>query len=435
MALLGQNKLPLIFDVDRGPRLAARAIVLLTVFLALIGLVWAHLAKLDITVFGHGRVVPSTQLQVVQNLEGGIVSKLHVKQGDLVSRGQVLIEIDSTGFASAYEEQRATYSGLLAAQARLVAEVKQSVPEFDDALSEFPDLMRQEHQLWQQRQNELKVSLRVLEQQFSQRQLARKEVKTQLRAEVRNLSLSREELELHRPLLERGATSKVEFLKLQREQTALDGKVASLKVALDRAEAEIQEAAARKEERASNFRSKAQGKLSEVRVRIHALSESLKGGKDRVERRVVRSPVDGVVNRMLINTIGGISRPGDDLVEIVPAEDSLIIDMRVIPADIGFIHAGQQATVRMTAFDSSIFGSLTGQVTQIGADTLTDEQGETFYQVLVKTQRNFMGDQTNPLPIIPGMVSEIHVTTGQRTLLDYIIKPITKLREKAFRER
>lgn len=435
MALLGQNTLPLIFDIDRGPRLAARAIVLLLGLLVLIGLVWAHLAKLDITVFGHGRVVPSTQLQVVQNLEGGIVSKLHVKQGDLVSSGQVLIEIDSTGFTSAYEEQRATYLGLLAAQARLVAEVKQSVPEFDQALSEFPEIMSQEHQLWQQRQNELKISLRVFEQLFTQRQLARDEVKTQLGAEIRNLSLSREELELNRPLLAGGATSKVGFLKLQREVAALDGRVASLKVSLNRAKAEILEAAARKEERTSTFRSEAQGKLSEVRVRIHSLRESLKGGKDRVERRLVRSPVDGVVNRMLINTIGGISRPGDDLVEIVPAEDSLMIDMRVMPADIGFIYAGQQATVRMTAYDSSIFGSLAGQVIRIGADTLTDEQGETFYQVLVKTDRNHMGEQTSPLPIIPGMVSEIHVTTGQRTLMDYIIKPITKLRERAFRER
>jgi len=435
MSILGNKNLPLIFDVDRGPQLAAKMIVLLLALLVLIGLVWAQLAKLDITVFGQGRVVPSAQLQVVQNLEGGIISRLHVKQGDLVTRGQVLIEIDNTGFASDYEEQRATFLGLLASQARLLAEVESRAPEFDVSLSEFPELMAQERQLWQQRQSELAVSLRVLQQQVMQRQLAREEVAAQLVSESTNLKLSKEELELNRPLVERGSTSKVEFLQLQREVAALEGKVASLKLSRNRSEAEIQEAKARKDERHSTFRSEAQGKLSEVRVRVRSLRESLKGDRDRVERRVVRSPVDGVVNRLLINTIGGVSRPGDDLVEIVPAEDSLLVDMRVMPADIGFIRAGQEATVRMTAYDSSIFGSLYGEVTQIGADTLTDQQGETYYQVLVKTEQNYMGTTDNPMPIIPGMVSEIHVTTGQRSLLDYLIKPITKLREQAFRER
>ncbi len=436
MNIMQSSTLPLHLDVTRGPRAAVRLLlVVLTGFLASF-LFWAHIASLDITVFGAGRVVPSAQLQVVQNLEGGIISDIHVQQGDYVEQGQLLLDIDNTGFTADLEELRANYEGALASAARLSAEAEgRSEPVYPDTLAHRSDLIGQEDALFLERTLELQASLEVLRKREEQRKLARDEIQQQINANRRSLSLIREEIRLNRPLVQKGATSKVELIRLQREEAALIGQIESFKVAFNRTDAEISEAGSRVAQREATFRSEARAAYNELQTRITAMSESLKGEQDRVARRQVKAPVSGIVNRVLINTIGGVSRPGDDLVEIVPDEDNLQIEMRVKPADIGFITLAQPAIIRFTAYDSSIFGSLDGEVVQIGADTLSDDQGEVFYQVVVKTSVAHMGSADNPLPIIPGMVAEVHVTTGQRTLLDYIVKPIIKLRQQALRER
>lgn len=436
MNIMQSSTLPLHLDVSRGPRLAIRLLlVLLAGFLAAF-LFWAHIALLDITVFGAGRVVPSAQLQVVQNLEGGIISDIHVQQGDYVQQGQLLLDIDNTGFTADLEELRANYEGALASSARLSAEAEgRSEPVYPPLLAERTDLTGQEDALFLERTLELQASLDVLRKREEQRRLAGDEIQQQINANRRTLALIREEIRLNRPLVQKGATSKVELIRLQREESSLIGQIESLKVAYNRTNAEISEAGSRVAQREATFRSEARAAFNELQTRISAMSESLKGEQDRVARRQVKAPVSGIVNRVLINTIGGVSRPGDDLVEIVPDEDNLQIEMRVKPADIGFITLGQPAIIRFTAYDSSIFGALDGQVVQIGADTLSDDQGEVFYQVVVKTDSAHMGTADNPLPIIPGMVAEVHVTTGQRSLLDYIIKPIVKLRQQALRER
>ncbi|WP_432472497.1 HlyD family type I secretion periplasmic adaptor subunit [Amphritea sp. HPY] len=435
MSILQFNSLPLRLDVNRGPRKAIVALLLLIASFLLFFLLWASVASLDITVFGSGRVVPSAQLQVVQNLEGGIISDIHVRQGDLVEKDQLLLEIDNIGFTADLEELRANYQGALAVAARYTAETEGRVPVYPEELANRPDLIRQENALFLERALELKSTLDVLQRQVEQRRLAQDEIQQQINSDRRNLALIREEIRLNKPLVERGATSKVEFIKLQREEGSLIGKIEGLKVAYNRTNAEIQEAQARVSQQEATFNSEARSSLNELQVKIAAMKESIVGSQDRVARRQVKAPVSGIVNRVLINTIGGVSRPGDDLVEIVPVEDELQIEMRVKPADIGFITAAQPAIIRFTAYDASIFGALDGHVQQIGADTLTDDQGEVYYQVVVKAGRNHMGSKEKPLPIIPGMVAEVHVTTGQRTLLDYIIKPVTKLRQQALRER
>jgi adhesin transport system membrane fusion protein len=435
MSILQSTALALHLDVNRGPRLAV--VFLLLIIAAFLSgfLVWASIASLDITVFGSGRVVPSAKLQVVQNLEGGIISNIHIQQGEYVQKDQLLMEIDNTGFTANLEEVRANYLGALAGAARYQAEAEGHEPFYPEDLNEYPSLVRQEDQLFLERTFELKAGLEVLHQQEQQRGLARDEIEQQIRSNRRTLSLIREELRLNRPLVEKGVTSRVEFIRLQREESSLVGEIEGLKLAFTRTSAEMSEARSRVTQMEATFRSEARSQYNELQTRISAMKESLKGEQDRVERRQIKAPVSGIVNRLLINTIGGVSRPGDDLIEIVPDEDNLQIEMRVKPADIGFINQGQPALIRFTAYDSSIFGPLDGEVLQIGADTLTDDQGEVFYQVIVKGERGFMGTVENPLPIIPGMVAEVHVTTGKRTLLDYIVKPISKLRQQALRER
>jgi len=435
MSILQNSAIPLKLDIDRGPRKAIILLLLLVASFLIFFLVWASVAALNITVFGSGRVVPSAQLQVVQNLEGGIISEIHVRQGDYVKKGELLLEIDNTGFTANLEELRANYQGALAAAARFTAEAEGREPVYPDELLEQVDLVRQEDQLFLERALELRSSLDVLQRQVEQRQLAQDEIQQQINSERRTLRLIREEIRLNRPLVERGATSKVEFIQLQREESALIGRIEGLKVSYNRTTAEIQEAEARVGQMEATFKSESRQALNDLQVKISAMTESLKGEQDRVARRQVVAPVTGIVNRVLINTIGGVSRPGDDLVEIVPDEDNLQIEMRVKPADIGFISVNQPAIIRFTAYDASIFGALDGNVQQIGADTLTDDKGEVYYQVIVKSGQSYMGTVENPLPIIPGMVAEVHVTTGKRTLLDYIVKPVTKLRQQALRER
>lgn len=436
MSILQHNSLPLRLDVNRGPSKAIIFLLLLIASFFAFFITWASIAALEITVFGSGRVVPSAQLQVIQNLEGGIISEIHITQGDYVEKGELLLEIDNTGFTANLEELRANYQGALASAARYSAEAEgKNEIVYPEELSERFDLIQQENKLFDERALELKSTLNVLHQQVEQRSLAQDEIQQQINYERRNLALIREEISLNEPLVKRGATSKVEFIRLQREESSLVGQIEGLKVAYYRADAEIKEARARVGQQEATFRSEARAAVNELQVKIAAMSESLKGEQDRVSRRQVKAPVAGIVNRVLINTIGGVSRPGDDLVEIVPDEDNLQIEMRVKPSDIGFITVEQPAIIRFTAYDASIFGALDGKVLQIGADTLTDDQGEVYYQVIVKAEQSYMGQKDNPLPIIPGMIAEVHVTTGERTLLDYIVKPITKLRQQALRER
>ena len=435
MKILQGNTVPLHLDVTRGPRRIVLVLLILIFVFIGVFISWASIAALDITVFGSGRVVPSGKLQVVQNLEGGIISDIHIKPGEYVQKDQLLLEIDNTGFTANLEELKANYLGALATASRLTAEAERQEPVYPDELHDHPELIRQEDALFLERVLELQATLDVLRRQEEQRNLARQEIQQQINSRRRSLGLIREEIRLNRPLVEKGATSRVEFIRLQREEATLVGEIESLKLSYSRTEAEILEASSRLKQQEATFRSEARVQLNEIQTRIAAMTESLKGERDRVDRRQVKAPVSGVVNRLLVSTIGGVIRPGDDLIEIVPAEDNLQIEMRVKPADIGFITQGQPALIRFTAYDSSIFGTLDGKVTQIGADTLTDDQGEVFYNVVVKSGKSFMGSAEDPLPIIPGMVAEVHVTTGQRTLLDYIVKPIIKLRQQALRER
>lgn len=421
----------------RGPRIAA--LLLLVTLVALIGggLVWAHQAELDEVTTGMGQVIPSSQLQVVQNLEGGIVSQIMVRVGDKVDSGQVLMRIDDTSAAAGFKELQEAYFGLLASVARLTAEVDGTDLQFPEQVTEKrPDLVASEQQLFLSRQSELSSAVNVLEQQKAQRTGELEELRSQLSGLRRSYALVNEEYELTAPLADKGMVSRVDVIRLERERSDLSSQIRQVEISVPRLKNSIEEAEQRIQERRNAAKSQALADLNDRKVRLASLIEQMRAREDRVTRTEVRSPVRGIVKAVNLTTVGGVVQPGQDLVEIVPIEDNLLVEARIKPSDVAFLHPGQGATVKLTAYDFSIYGSLKGELVQISADTIEDERGEHFYHVQVRTpETSLEGKDGEPLPIIPGMIAEVDILTGKKTVLQYLMKPFIKARHKAFRER
>lgn len=425
-------------DMMRGPRIAA-LVLLITLLLMLAGaVVWAQQAELDEVTAGVGQVIPSSEVQVVQNLEGGIVSEIMVRGGDTVEVGQVLLRIDDTSAAAGFKELRENYFGLLASVARLTAEVEEReeliFPE--DVGGERPDLVASEQQLFLSRRSELTSAVRILEEQRAQRNGDLDEMRSRLKGLRRSYALVNEEYELTAPLLDRGMVSRVDVIRLERERADLLTDIRQTEIAIPNAQAAVSEAEQRIQERRTNAKSQALAELNDKKVRLASLVEQMRAREDRVVRTEVRAPVRGIVKAVNLTTVGGVVQPGEDLVEIVPVEDTLLVEARIKPSDIAFLHPGQEVKIKLTAYDFSIFGSLKGELEQISADTIEDERGEHFYHVRARTHETYLeGKDGESLPIIPGMVAEVDILTGKKTVLQYLMKPFVKARHKAFRER
>ncbi|MEX2326793.1 MAG: HlyD family type I secretion periplasmic adaptor subunit, partial [Pseudomonadales bacterium] len=292
-----------------------------------------------------------------------------------------------------------------------------------------------ERRLYEARQQELQSSVEILDQQLKQRQQTLEELRGQERNLARNTELAQSELEITEPLVETGAVSQVELLRLQRAVNDSVGDLESVRVTIPRAESAVAEAQEKIEERKQQFRRQAQSELNESRTQLSRLSISNIALQDRVPRTSVRTPVDGTVKQILINSTGAVIQPGMDLMEIVPLNDTLLIEAKIRPADIAFIHPGQAATVKLTAYDFAIYGGLQGVLEFISADTITDERGEHFFRIQVRTSENHLGSGNKPLPIIPGMVATVDIMTGEKTVMDYLLKPLKRAQQAALSER
>lgn len=396
-------------------------------------ILWACFAYIDEVVRGEGKVVPSRQVQVVQSLDGGVVEELLVREGEVVSQGQVLLRIDPTRYTSSLGENRAEMLGLQAKAARL--EALASGEPFvapDDVLQEAPELIDRERRVWETRSRELEVVIEQAEDQRKQREQELRESQANLNQARSSCGLTSRELQVTRPLLKSGAVSEVDLLRLQRDVARYCGEVKALEAQIERLQSAIDEAERKVIESELSVRNAARVELSDTLSRLATLRQSELALADRVKLAEVRSPVRGTVNTLLNNTVGGVVLPGKDILEIVPLDDTLLLEVRVTPRDIGFLHPGQQAEVKFTAYDFAVYGGLRGVVEQIGADTITDEKGNSFYIVKVRTESAHVGDQ---LPIIPGMMAEVHVLTGKRTVMQYLLKPVLRARANAFTER
>lgn len=407
----------------------------------LIGLVavfvlWAMFASLQEVTSAQGRVVPATKIQVVQNLEGGIVREVLVREGAMVREGDIILRIDPTIAGSTLGEAREKQLGLQMMVARLEAEVENkqlAVP--GELASQRPDLLAEQRNIFEARKAELDAALSALELQEKQRVQEVVELEAKITTSKKSLALAQEELTLMRPLALTKAVSRTELLAIESKVNDLDGSMTAAELALPRIRSAIQEARDRRQEKISAFRSEALQKLSAARVELAALSEASRSSEDKLERTTVRAPVAGIVKTVHVTTPGQVVQPGRDLIEIVPLNDTLLVEAQVRPQDIAFVRPGQEAVVKLTAYDFSIYGGLKGVVDRIGADSVTTEKGETYYVIRVRTDKSTLAYKGAALPIIPGMVANVDVITGSKTVLAYLTKPLTKLRHEAMRER
>ncbi|WP_290903962.1 HlyD family type I secretion periplasmic adaptor subunit [Aquabacterium sp.] len=399
-------------------------------------IVWASLAKVDEVTKGEAKVIPSKQLQVIQSLDGGVVSEILVKEGQVVEAGQLLLKIDETRATSGVRESAAQVFSLRVKLARLKAlsgGTAFSPPVPRDGDLEEARIVEEERQLYDSRRNELSALVGISEQQLAQRRQEQAEARARRDSAVRSQELAQQELNKTRPLLATGAVSEVDVLRLDREVSRARGEMEQASAQIARTGAGMAEAGRKIQETDLAFRNEARKELSEVLGKLNALNEGAVALADKVDKSQVKSPVRGRVQRLLANTVGGVVTPGKDILEIVPLDDALVLEAKVQPRDIAFIHPGQAATVKFTAYDFGIYGGLDAIVENISPDTVTDERGQnTFYVVRVRTKQANFSDK---MPIIPGMTAEVDVLTGKKTVMAYLLKPVLKAHSHALRER
>lgn len=434
---LGDEPLPevskaLVEDAPRVVRLTIWALVGFFLFAVL----WAHFAVVDEVTRGDGKAIPSSKLQKIQNLEGGIVAELFVREGQLVEKGDALLRLDDTRFASNVGETEADRLSLMMQVERLRAEVdgrELAVPA--EVQEKAPGLADSERELFTSRQQQLTDEVAGLEEQLVQRQQELREFQSK-QSQVRNsLNLLRQEIRMSEPLVAEGAISQVEVLRLKRAEVESQGELEATGLAIPRAESAIVEVQRKIEETRSRFRSEALTQLNEVSTELNKIQATGKALEDRVKRTLVISPVRGIVKQLLVNTIGGVIQPGSDMVEVVPLDDHLLVEARIRPQDIAFLHPGQEAVVKFTAYDYTIYGGLKAKLVNIGADSITDEEGNSFYVIQLRTEKSHLGTEKNPLLIIPGMVASVDIITGKKSVLSYLLKPILRAQSEALRER
>jgi adhesin transport system membrane fusion protein len=424
-------------DTDKAIRdqepVRARMLGFLLALVFIVAIVWAALSKIDEITRGEGKVIPSKQLQVMQSLDGGVISEILVQEGQVVEAGQILLNIDTTRFDSSVKENRVQYLALLAkgARVRALAEGVAFVPP-PEALAEAPKTVEEELRVYQASTSTLNAQLAIAQQQLTQRQYELVEMSAKREQASRAHEFMTKELEFTKPLLKAGAVSEVELLRLERETARFLGEREMASAQISRTQSAITEASRKIQEISLNFQSEARKELSETLAKLNVSSAGGVGLADKVDKSALRSPVKGTVKRLLVNTIGGVVQPGKDVIEIVPLEDNLLLEAKILPKDIGFLRPGDRALVKFTAYDFSIYGGLEAKLEFIGADSVTDERGNTFYTVRVRTEKSTLGAG---LPIIPGMVAEVDFITGKKTILSYLFKPVLKAKQAVFTER
>ena len=396
-------------------------------------IIWASLAKVDEVTRGEGKVIPSKQIQVIQSLDGGIVSAILVKEGDIVTAGTPLVSIDETRAVSSLRENQSQYLSLLARQARLQALATgadfKPPPEVQ---KNDPQLYAQEFALYQSSRDELASGVNISRDQMEQREKELVEVQSKKEFAEKTLESASKELAANKPLLASGAVSEIDILKLDREVNRARGDIDQARAQISRIQVAISEARRKITEVEQTFRSKVRTELTDTSAKLSALSESSVGLNDKVKQATLRSPVNGKVSRVFFNTVGGVIQPGKEVMEIVPTDDALVIETKIEIKDIAFLRPQQPAVIKLTAYDYTIYGTLDGVLEGISPDSIVDEKGHAYYLVRIRTIKSSLG---KGLPIIPGMVAQVDILTGKKTILSYLLKPVLKARASAFTER
>ena len=406
---------------------------LITIFLFIL---WASFAEIDEITRGNGDVIPYGQNQIIQNLEGGIVENILVQEGQSVKKGEIILKINNAKSISTSKTNEMKFQELTAKRLRLYAEANQL--EFEEMETTFPELKKQiklAKDLYDSNKLEFLAKDNSFIQQIKQRQQEYKEAKARVRSLTRSLEYVSEEIAMTAPMVREGVKSKVDFLKLKREANGIENDIEAAQLSLPRLASAIMEYKQRRIESKQLFINSAKKELNEVSAEISRLKAQQIAFSDQVERTMVKSPVEGIVQKLFVNTVGGVIKPGADLVEIVPTNEKLYLEIKIKPSDIAFLHPGAEAKVKISAYDYAIHGGLIGKVVNISPDTITDKKENTFYLIHVQTEKNYLGSKEHPLQIIPGMTASVDIVTGQKTVMQYILKPILKSKQYVFSER
>ena len=399
-------------------------------------IVWANFAIIDEISRGTGEIIPSGENQMIQNLEGGIVEEILVREGEEVQKGQVLLKIDNLQSQSSFTTNNIKADALEAKIMRLKAESG----GLDFIVSKnlyktIPALIENEKSLYRTNRGQLRYRVSALKEKLVQRKQELKEAKSSEVNLYSSLDMIKKEVRMTKPMVAKGVRSKVDFLKLQREENDVRERYNSTKLSIPRLQSAIKEVKNTIKETNLLFQSEAKLKLNEAIVELRGYRASSTALKDQVTRTVVRSSMNGIVQKLYVHTIGGVIRPGADIIEIVPSDQTLLVEVKIKPSDIAFIYYGQKAIVKFSAYDFAIYGGLEGEVVHISADTIKDQKDEVFYTIRIKTSKNYLGNESKPLRIIPGMTVNVDIITGKKSVLDYILKPILRAKQYTFTER
>lgn len=426
----------------RTPK-TARMLLMTSLALIATFLLWAHFAVLDEVKRGNGKVVPSRQTQVVQTLEGGIVGAILVQEGSIVSKDEPLIRIDDTNFSAQFGEIRerrgATFARVLRLEAEAALRDKVTFP--DDLSATAAGAVAAEQSVFEANKRKLAQDVDVVVQQEMQKKKEIDELRASQTRFSETLAILGREVALTRNLYNQKVVPEIEMLRLERQATDMRGQLEVVKASIAKTEAAIEETQSKMATIRAAFRAQAENDLAKSRGDLAVLEENIKSAQDKVRRTELKSPVNGIVNKLNVTTVGAVVQPGANIMDIVPLDDTLLVEGRIKPQDIAFVRPNHEAVVKLTAYDSSVYGSLHGKVERISADTITEdkgdknERGETFYRVMVRTEKNYLGTEQRPLPIIPGMVATVEILTGGKSVLDYLMKPARTLRDEALRER
>jgi adhesin transport system membrane fusion protein len=415
--------------IDDTPK-SGRIVLYIILGLLVVFFIWAYFTKVNELVRGEAKVIPYGQNKIVQNFDGGIIKEIVAEEGDLVQQGDVILRIENVQSASIYDKNVGEIDDLKLRQKRLYAEVNQIdfVIEKNDAISQ------KEYNLYLTNKEQFNSKIKVLEEQVQQKIKEKDEINSNVKYLQNSLSLISKEREMIKPLSEKGIVSQVEYLKLEREVNSIRDNLESAKLSLSRVSSMIKEAENRISEAKNEFINEAQKQYSDISSKLNSISKENNALEDQVKRTAIKAPVTGYIKKMFVNTIGGSVQPGMDLVEIVPSEDKLLIETKINPEDIAFLTPGLEVSIKFTAYDFTIYGSLKGTIEKISPDSTTEED-KTYYLIYVKSEQNYLKSKNKILNIIPGMRGSADIITGQKSILNYLLKPIIKTKQYAFSEK
>jgi adhesin transport system membrane fusion protein len=433
-------------QANEKPSFKLDSIFISIVSFFIIAIIWASFAQIDELTRGTGKVIPANKIQTIQNFDGGIVSEVLIKEGDHIKKSQPLIKIDTIRFKASLEENKETYLSLLAKKARLSSEQRYSYSQTKIPKIKFPKELKElssiyiniEKRLFKNRIQEYKSSIQTLEYQLYQKRQELRELYAKEKQIKRSLEFTKKQKETIERMVKSGSKSNFELLKIKSSYNDIQGEFEATQLAIPRAKLAIAEAKSKIQERENKFKTEASTKMQETESEIKKIKSRLISDNDKLTKTIVRSPVNGIVKQININTRGSVIKSGETLMEIVPDSNTLLIEAKIDPKDIAFINPTLKVTVKITAYDFSIYGALKGKIVEISADSIKDKdsnQNKSYYKVVVKTTKNYLERNGKKYPIIPGMIANVDIITGKKTIMDFILKPILKTKQGALHER